>query len=308
MVRSLRRIIAVGHSLGITLPRRLLRTRGLSRGALVEVVPVEEGLLVRSATLAPAARAAPAGRHMGAWAALAPLKAGLSRIYGTRLKSVHVYRPDLRGIYGRPASGPQATRLRALIVLDAVPDYESEIQRTGDLISRLSVQHVLSISRVFVFARDWTKHRSEGFVMIMKREVGMLLDKAMRAIYGGRILLRRGDTDLAVLLAYCSMRYTACALLAERGVRVHGGAAALRAVGQRFVATGELPDVFHRRLLDARDRWIASEYRPGDQTVASDVRDVCAEALEFLLEARRVLERRHRYGGQENNHSCRKPT
>jgi uncharacterized protein (UPF0332 family) len=135
----------------------------------------------------------------------------------------------------------------------------------------------------------------------------MLLDKAMRAIYGGRILLRRGDTDLAVLLAYCSMRYTACALLVERGVRVRGGAAALRALGQRFVATGELPDVFHRRLLDARDRWIAIEYRAGDHTAAGDVTEVCAEALEFLLEARRVLARRHR-SGQENNHSCRKPT
>jgi antitoxin component of MazEF toxin-antitoxin module len=166
MVRSLRRIIAVGHSLGITLPRRVLRARGLSRGTLVEVVPVEEGLLVRSVTLAPAARAAPPRRHSGAWAALAPLKAGLSRIYGTRLKSVNVYRPDLRGVSGRPASGSRPTRLRVLIVLDVMPDYGSEIERTGDLLSRLSVRHALSISRVFVSARDWTKHRPEGFVAL----------------------------------------------------------------------------------------------------------------------------------------------
>jgi uncharacterized protein (UPF0332 family) len=142
----------------------------------------------------------------------------------------------------------------------------------------------------------------------MKREVGMLLDKAMRAIYGGRILLRRGDTDLAALLAYCSMRYTARALLVEYGVRVRDGGAALRAFGRCFVATGALPEVFHRRLLDARDRLIATEYHPGDHTVAGDVREACGEALEFLLEARRVLERHGRYGGQENNRSCRKPT
>jgi hypothetical protein len=166
MVQSLRRIIAVGHSLGVTLPRRLLKARGIVRGALVQVVPVDGGLLVRSATLAPAARATPAGRHVGAWAALEPLKAGLSRIYGARLRSVNVYRPDLRGVSGRPASGSRPTRLRVLIVLDVMPDYGSEIERTGDLLSRLSVRHALSISRVFVSARDWTKHRPEGFVAL----------------------------------------------------------------------------------------------------------------------------------------------
>lgn len=50
----------------------------------------------------------------------------------------------------------------------------------------------------------------------MKRETAALLEKAARAIFGGKILLRRGDTDFATGLAHLSMCCTARELLNER--------------------------------------------------------------------------------------------
>jgi len=135
------------------LPRHLLKAGGLCRGSLVEVVRVREGVLIRSArivTVEPAKAA-------GATAVLAPLKAGLSRIYGVRLRSVNLYRSDV---------SERQLRLRVLVVLDSISDYGVEIERTGSLISRLSLLHAVSISRVFMSEHDWLRRRPEGTVAL----------------------------------------------------------------------------------------------------------------------------------------------
>ncbi len=86
------------------------------------------------------------------------LKARLTRIYGARLRGVYLYGPGARDV--RQFSFD----IRVLVVLDSVRDYSGEIQRTGSLISRLSLQHVVSISRIFMPARDWRKHRRDEIV------------------------------------------------------------------------------------------------------------------------------------------------
>ena len=42
-----------------------------------------------------------------------------------------------------------------LIVLDRIERYGSEIDRTGDLASRLSLKHGVTVSRVFAAESDW---------------------------------------------------------------------------------------------------------------------------------------------------------
>jgi predicted nucleotidyltransferase len=65
----------------------------------------------------------------------------------------------LRGVYlyGSYARGEQddESDLDALIVLDRMDRYGAEIDRTGQLISSLSLRHGTSISRVFVSEEDW---------------------------------------------------------------------------------------------------------------------------------------------------------
>lgn len=51
MSRALRQITTIGNSLGVTLPRELLDAYGLDKGALVELRPTREGLLIQPARI-----------------------------------------------------------------------------------------------------------------------------------------------------------------------------------------------------------------------------------------------------------------
>ncbi len=163
MVRTVRLITAIGNSLGVTLPRRLLKACGLHRGSLVEVLPANNGLLVRPSRIVPVELADVAGgegrqRKPGIRVVLGQLKAGLSRIYGVRFRSVYLYGPVAR------AEQHVVSDFRVFVVLDNVSDYGAEIERTGGLISRLSLLHAVSVSRIFMSEQDWRRRRREGVV------------------------------------------------------------------------------------------------------------------------------------------------
>ena len=61
-MRGVRQIVNIGNSLGVTLPPEILSAYGLCRGALVELRPTEEGLLIRPAKIVSAL--SPEGRNL----------------------------------------------------------------------------------------------------------------------------------------------------------------------------------------------------------------------------------------------------
>ncbi|MBN2466323.1 nucleotidyltransferase domain-containing protein [candidate division WOR-3 bacterium] len=85
---------------------------------------------------------------------LAKLKDELTSLYGPRLRGVFLF-----GSYARGDALP-GSDCDVLIVLDRVPDYGKEIDRTSLLVSRLSLEYRISISRVFVQASDWQRRRT----------------------------------------------------------------------------------------------------------------------------------------------------
>jgi predicted nucleotidyltransferase len=82
---------------------------------------------------------------------LAELKYGLSELYGDRLRGVYLF-----GSYARGDQDHESD-LDVLIILDDIPSYSLEIERTGALTSELSLSFNLSISRVFMSEWDWRK-------------------------------------------------------------------------------------------------------------------------------------------------------
>jgi len=80
---------------------------------------------------------------------MAELKAGLSQLYRDQLKGVYLY-----GSYARGEQDAESD-VDVLIVLQQVDQYGAEVDRTGRLVSTLSLKHGVSISRVLVSERDW---------------------------------------------------------------------------------------------------------------------------------------------------------
>jgi predicted nucleotidyltransferase len=77
------------------------------------------------------------------------LKEGLTHIYGGRLKGVYIY-----GSYARGEERSDSD-IDVMIVLDDYQSYGKEIDRTGELVSKLSLENRISISRVIMKEIQW---------------------------------------------------------------------------------------------------------------------------------------------------------
>ena len=84
-------------------------------------------------------------------ALLAEYKNGLARLYGARLKGVFLF-----GSYARGDQDAESD-LDMLVILNEVGQYSTEIRRTSELTSRLSLKYGVSISRVFIKQNDWLR-------------------------------------------------------------------------------------------------------------------------------------------------------
>ncbi len=94
---------------------------------------------------------------------LARLRSGLEHLYGERLVGVYLF-----GSFARDEATPESD-VDILIVLDEVADYGREIERTGHLISDLSLDHDVSISRLFVSSAAW-QHRDSPFLANVREQ------------------------------------------------------------------------------------------------------------------------------------------
>src|SRR3970282_3037178 len=80
---------------------------------------------------------------------LSELRAGLAILYGNRLKGIY-----LVGSYAR-GDHDQESDLDILIILDDIVEFGTEIRRTGELASNLSLKYGISISRKFISEDRW---------------------------------------------------------------------------------------------------------------------------------------------------------
>ncbi len=82
---------------------------------------------------------------------LAELKKGLAELYGERLRAVYLFGSYARGDY------KESSDIDVMIVLSDYENYGAEIDRTGELISRLSLDYGTSISRVIMKEIQWQR-------------------------------------------------------------------------------------------------------------------------------------------------------
>jgi predicted nucleotidyltransferase len=93
------------------------------------------------------------------------LRSELTKIYGERLKGVYLF-----GSHARREAGEESD-VDVLIVLDRVENYSAEIDRTGEVISELSLRLGVTISRVFASEERWLKDQTNFFLNVREEAV-----------------------------------------------------------------------------------------------------------------------------------------
>jgi len=88
---------------------------------------------------------------------------GLERIYGPRLRGVYLF-----GSYAR-GEADEESDMDVLVVLDDFERYGEEVVRTGQLGADLSLRHDVSLTQVFLRARDWA-HGDSAFLTNVREE------------------------------------------------------------------------------------------------------------------------------------------
>ena len=84
------------------------------------------------------------------------LKDALQRVYGSNLRGVYLY-----GSYARNQEDVESD-VDLLIILKEYKDFWEEVQRTGQLISDLSLKYNVSVSPRHVRETDWVEARPPG--------------------------------------------------------------------------------------------------------------------------------------------------
>ena len=79
------------------------------------------------------------------------LKEGLVHIYGDRLKAVCLYGSYARGDYR------QGSDVDVMILLKDYKNYWEEIRKTSELMSDISLEYDLLVSRIFMTEAKWQK-------------------------------------------------------------------------------------------------------------------------------------------------------
>ena len=80
---------------------------------------------------------------------LAELKNGLKKLYGERLTRLYLY-----GSYAR-GDQREGSDLDVLVVLNDFERAPIELERTDDLVGKLSLEYLITVSPIFMREKDW---------------------------------------------------------------------------------------------------------------------------------------------------------
>ena len=123
----------------------------------------------------------------------------------------------------------------------------------------------------------------------MKEETGLLLLRAEEAIESADILMKQGYLADSTSRAYYAMFHIAEALLNEKDLSFSKHGSVHGAFGEHFIKSGIFDKKYHKWLLAAFNRRIASDYDAAARFQSSAVKTMIDQAWEFLQVAKNYL-------------------
>ena len=123
----------------------------------------------------------------------------------------------------------------------------------------------------------------------MKEVTQKLLEKAFRSIQTAKALLESQDREFIAGRAYYAMFYIAEALLNEKNFSFRKHSGVHSAFGKHLVKTGDFDQKHHRRLLEAFNRRLVSDYTFDASITKNEAEELVAHAEEFLVAAKSFL-------------------
>ena len=102
-------------------------------------------------------------QHSELQSLLKEFKSGLESVYGPRLKGLYLF-----GSYARHEQ-VEGSDIDTVVVLEKFEDSAEEVNKTGDLLWRLSLKYGVTVSEVFVKQTDWL-HKKSPFLDNVREE------------------------------------------------------------------------------------------------------------------------------------------
>ena len=126
----------------------------------------------------------------------------------------------------------------------------------------------------------------------MKEYASKLLSKALGAIESAKALQNIDKSEFAAGRAYYAMFYVAEALLYnEFDLKLNQHGQVIAAYGKNFAKTKALDPKYHRWLRDGFDKRIIGDYGVDTGISESIVADMINHARDFLMDARKYMEK-----------------
>lgn len=94
-------------------------------------------------------------------------------------------------------------------MLDDIPQYYRDPERTPELVFDLSLHYDANISPILISASQWSRGDDPFLFTVRPR---LVLEKAERAIWAGEVLCDSSDAELAAGRVSYAMLYVAAAL------------------------------------------------------------------------------------------------
>ena len=124
----------------------------------------------------------------------------------------------------------------------------------------------------------------------MNPKVWLLLDRAREDLAAAGDVLETERPWRAATDAYYAMFHAAEALLLSLDIETSSHSATQAAFGLQFAKTARLDRKFHRYLLNAFEQRITTDYDVTVRLRAEEVKELVAQAEEFVAAAEQYLE------------------